>query len=356
MAGGGGGGTPPNIKNRYTSKFKILTNRFPFLFGGEKINNLMAAIRDELLAFQDKLNEVDNSRFLLGSTGFTLDLWGQTLGLARQPNENDNTYRARLLVVLRDIKKTLSIRAYKDAIKAVTNTDPQCLEHYKLLSSFPFLWSSPLLSQDHILQASFIITNHNYIQNPGFESGTWGGAEEQTTEEKFKGQYSAKLVADGTQQGVISGSSNYIRVNPEQYTYTVSCYHKITQYSAGLLVFQIQFYDEQQNLLGSKEWAQVNQITDWQRLSYTLQALDYPPGTTQLRCRFYWWEWQSQNPIGTAYIDNYKTEISQNPTEDYEPEEYEAMAETLQSVKLATLTVHLLEDSGPNYYIIKKII
>jgi len=339
---------------RYNFNFKVLTNRFPFKWAGENLNNLMKAIKDSLDDFTSKLNDVYDARFITYAVGDTLDNWGNILGLTRNTGESDSTYRARLLVAFRDIQETLTIAVLKNAIEATTNSEPTCREHYADIPSFPFLWDPKLFSYAHLLRASFILGNLNHITNPGFEDGTWAGSETQSTEQKYKGDYSGKLVSDGSAE-VFSGYSNRIDINPSLYEYTVSAWTNITTFTQGKFVLRANFYDTGDSLLGSMDWKEFTAATTgWEKAEYTFLPGDFPVNTAKIDFQFAWILDGAILPSGTAYVDNYKFEIGSPATEDWTQTELDTIASDLQDVKLAILTIYLVEDSGLGYYVLKK--
>lgn len=342
------------MSNRYSFNFKILTNRYPFKWGGEKIGDFMKAIKDTLNDFVPTLNSVYDTRFISYSSGDELDKWGEVLDLPRNPSETDETYKARLLVAFRDIQKSLTVEVLKDAIEATTSSEPTCRQHYKEIPSFPFLWPASLFSYANLLKASFILGNLNYIENPGFEDGTWGGSETQSGTEKYKGDYSAELVSNGTAE-VFSGKSNRINIDPATYTYTVSTWVNITTFTQGKFVLRAIFYDSGDSQLGTMDWKEFTAATSgWEKSNYTFQSGDFPVNTAKIDFQFAWILDGATQPSGTAYVDNYKFEIGDSATEDWTSTELDTMASDLQDVKLATLKIYLVEDSGLGYYVLKK--
>lgn len=144
--------------NRFDFNFKILTNRFPFKWEGSTLNYLMRAIRETLQDAMDLTNDVYDTRFITHATGPELDKWGEILDVLRDIEEDDDTYRARLLVAFRDIQKSLVVEAYKDAIEATQVARPPLrAEHYTENSTWPRMWGTPLYDYRHTLIASFII-------------------------------------------------------------------------------------------------------------------------------------------------------------------------------------------------------
>lgn len=339
---------------RYSFNFNILKNRFPFKWKGENINNFMKAIKDVKNDFVTTLNSVYDTRYISYSSGEELDRWGELLGVSREAEEDDDTYRARLLVAFRDIQDSLVIEVLKNAIKATTNSEPSCREHYKEIPRFPFLWPAKLFSYVHLLKASFILGNLNHIENGGFEDGTWGGSETQSSTEKYKGDYSAELISNGTAE-VFSGNSNRINIDPATYTYTVSAWVNITSYTQGKYALRAIFYDSGDNQLGTLDWKEFTAVTTgWEKSTYTFDPGDFPVNTAKIDFQFAWILDGAIIPSGTAYVDNYKFEISDAATEDWTETELNTMASDLQGVKLATLKIYLVENSGLGYYVLKK--
>jgi len=350
--------------SRYSLNFKILQNRFPFKWDGDHLNNLMKAIKDILSDVTTKINEVYDTRFITYAAGTELDKWGGVLDCTRSTGENDATYKARLLVAYRDIQETLVVEAYKDAIMATTSAEPQCREHYSLLPKFKsgidplgsstFTWPAHLYSYEHLLTASFVLGNLNHVQNSGFEQGDWGGPETQSAAQKYKGDYSAELISNGTAE-IFSGLSNRINIDPATYTYTISAWVNITSYTQGKYVLRAIFYNSSDTQLGTMDWKEFTAVTTgWGKSSYTFLSGDFPANTAKIDFQFAWILDGAVIPSGTAYIDNYKFEIADSATEDWTQTELATIATDLQNVKLATLRVWLTEDSGLNYYVLKK--
>jgi hypothetical protein len=143
--------------SRYSFSFKILTNRFPFKWLGKTLIAIMQAIRETLQDFTTPLNDVYDTRFLTHSSGIQLDYWGETLNCKRIYNETDSVYLARLLVALRDLQVSLTVKAYKDVIEAVITTEPVYHPNYQDIPGWPLTWGNPLLDYRHLLIASFVI-------------------------------------------------------------------------------------------------------------------------------------------------------------------------------------------------------
>lgn len=353
--------------SRYNLSFKILTNRFPFKWHGDHLNNLMKSIKDILSDVTTKINEVYDTRFITHAAGTELDKWGGVLDCSRSTGESDATYKARLLVAYRDIQETLVVEAYKDAIMATTGAEPECREHYSFIprlichseldseSLSPiFSWPAHLYSYEHLLTASFVLSNLNHIHNSGFEQGDWGGPETQSAAQKYKGDYSAELISNGSAE-VFSGLSNRISIDPAAYTYTVSVWANITSYTQGKYVLRAIFYNSSDTQLGTMDWKEFTAVTTgWEKSSYTFLPGDFPANTAKIDFQFAWILDGAVIPSGTAYIDNYKFEIADAATEDWTQTELATIATDLQNVKLATLRVWLTEDSGLNYYVLKE--
>ncbi|MBE9570052.1 MAG: hypothetical protein IMF11_05470 [Proteobacteria bacterium] len=314
----------------------------------------MKAIKDSGDDFVSTLNSVYDTRYISHSLGEDLDRWGEVLGVPRKPAENDDTYRARLLVAFRDIIDSLTVEVLKNAIEATTSATPSCRVHLQEIPYFPFLWEPKLFTYDHLLRASFILGNLNHIENGGFETGTWGGSETQSSAQKYKGDYSAELISNGSVE-VFSGKSNRINIDPATYTYTVSAWVNITTFTQGKYVLRAIFYDTGDNPLGTLDWKVFTAVTTgWEKSTYTFNKGDFPVNTAKIDFQFAWILDGAIIPSGTAYIDNYKFEISDAATEDWTETELNTMAIDLQGVKLATLKIYLVEDSGLGYYVLKK--
>lgn len=339
--------------SRFSFNFKILTKRFPFLWKGVVLGKLMQVVKEELTECVTKVNEVYDTCWITYCPGAELDRWGEDLKLPRNYGETDAVYRARLLVAFRDIQESLVITACKNAIKATIIISPVCLEHYKDIPAWPFLWPARTYDYRHLLIASFVIGNLNFVENAGFETSDWGGDEEQSAEQHYKGIYSAKLVAAGAE--IFSGKSNRISIDPATYTYTVSSWVNITSYTQGKFALRAIFYDASDVELGHKDWKELTAATSgWQKQTYTFQPSDFPTNTAKIDFRFAWLADGATQPIGTAYVDNYKFEISTSATEDWTETELSTMAVDLGNVKFAIVAIWLVENSGLGYYALKK--
>lgn len=94
------------------------------------------------------LNALYDARFIQYACGDDLDKWGETLGLPRpttgEPPQyvDDEVYRADLLAELRDFTKSLTAEAIKDAVEGVMGTGkrPEIKELYTLAPDWPIGW------------------------------------------------------------------------------------------------------------------------------------------------------------------------------------------------------------------------
>lgn len=347
--------------SRYAFDFKILTNRFPFKWGGTNLAKLMQVVKEELEEFVEQLNTAFDAQTITHATGDQLDLWGKDLGVLRAAGEDDATYRARLLVAWRDLQETLVVTAYKNAITATTVSEPVCRQHYRFIPSCGYLttveqrspfftWPAQAYARRHVLTASFVLGNVNFIGNAGFEDGDWGGDDTQSDEEQYKGDYSGKLVSDGLKE-VHSGKSNRIDIDPATYVYTVSAWIDMTAYTQGKFVLQAFCYDGDDLLLGTIDWFTGMAVTTgWEKKTHTFDPGEFPVNTAKIDFGFSWLQEDVDMPIGTAYVDNYKFEIAEAATEDWTQTELDTIASDLLSVKLATVNAWLTENSGLGYY------
>jgi len=145
----------------------------------------------------------------------------------------------------------------------------------------------------------------NKVINPGFESGTWGGSETQSTEEVHSGTYSAKLVASGS--NTYGGYSNYIYIGNQETLVKVYTYVK-TLNTAKFYVL-ILFYDENLSSCSPSQSAIVMATeaeTEWTEHSKTFEPGDgwCPADCRYIRLKFNWYN-SDGNPDGTAYVDDF---------------------------------------------------
>jgi len=138
---------------------------------------------------------------------------------------------------------------------------------------------------------------YNYIVNPSYEYGTWGGSETQSEDYAKFGKYSAKIVASGAT--LSSGYSNFVNVRGLS-TITVSVWLKITSYVSGNLATRIYYYNSAKTELGWEWSGSLGAITDWTRVEITKTS--FPANTCFIRVCFL----AALTPIFTGYVDGWQ--------------------------------------------------
>lgn len=94
----------------------------------------------------DGLNPVYDVRFINYASGQALDYWGETLDLPRsytgKAMESDADYRVRLLAELRDFTEALMVETVKEKVESVLGTGkiPEVTELWVLAPDWPITW------------------------------------------------------------------------------------------------------------------------------------------------------------------------------------------------------------------------
>lgn len=90
----------------------------------------------------DALNPLYDVRFINYAWGEALDLWGQTLDVSRDSGEPDSSYRTRLLNALQNFAASLTVTAIQDKVEDVLGAGetPQVLEIWQLAPDWPITW------------------------------------------------------------------------------------------------------------------------------------------------------------------------------------------------------------------------
>lgn len=150
---------------------------------------------------------------------------------------------------------------------------------------------------------------YNFIVNPDFEYGDWGGDETQSSTEAKFGLYSAKLEATGS--NIASGTSNYIDVRGLD-ELTVAVWIKITEMTTATFYAQLFYYDSDKSGIGTPnhdDIATFNSTQDWTQHSKTYDpSNDFPVGTCFVRLSVSWYN-GSDNPDGVAYMDGWQLNL-----------------------------------------------
>lgn len=143
---------------------------------------------------------------------------------------------------------------------------------------------------------------YNYILNPSYEYGAWGGSDTQSEDYAKFGRYSGKLVAVGSD--VDGGWSNYIDVRGLT-ELTVSVWMKVTSFSGGSFQTWIEYYDSSKVYIADSmlEIGELEAVTDWTQK--TLTDSDLPSGACFARVRNVW----RDTPTGTGYVDGWQFNV-----------------------------------------------
>jgi len=151
-------------------------------------------------------------------------------------------------------------------------------------------------------------SSENLIVNPSFEVGTWGGPETWDSIEKKIGQYSIKLVSDGTVAEVATGWSNWVNVFGLK-KLAVGVWMKINEYTQGKMAVWITFYD------GARNWLAATQIgelwganTGWRHFE---KIVDVPEGAYWAKLRGYHQQKDGLNPLLTSFFDGFQLHVGQ---------------------------------------------
>jgi len=138
---------------------------------------------------------------------------------------------------------------------------------------------------------------YNYIVNPSYEYGTWGGSETQSNDYAKYGKYSAKVVASGSDIG--TGFSNYVDIRGLS-NYTISSWLKVTARTDGSFCLIIRYYSWDKVELSYEIAGYLNAIADWTQISITKTSS--PTGTVFIRVDARW----LYTPTGTGYVDGWQ--------------------------------------------------
>jgi hypothetical protein len=119
--------------------FKILTGRYPVLKSGvgSNLRKLMGVVKLTLDDIITSINDAYDANFIQLASGNDLDLHGQTVGLPRDPGEEDDSYRSRLLTEFRDIPTGLTVASLKNAVDQVMGPGTEIDEYYKSIWEWP---------------------------------------------------------------------------------------------------------------------------------------------------------------------------------------------------------------------------
>ncbi|MFA5794468.1 MAG: fibronectin type III domain-containing protein [Candidatus Brocadiia bacterium] len=188
-------------------------------------------------------------------------------------------------------------------------SDSAFINEFGLVASYHFSETSGSTAADCSGYNNTGIINYNLIDNSGFESGNWGGSETWDNTQKYTGAYSGKLVASG-----VSATSNKSSPVVTSYlagkSFTVSAWVNATVITSTFYL-RIQYYDASNSYITHKDWKTITtSTTGWQQFSQavaTSNALhpDNVNGTVYIYVDMAWWN-TSDNPSGTAYVDDYK--------------------------------------------------
>ena len=177
---------------------------------------------------------------------------------------------------------------------------------YKWLSDFftGYGGSAPKLdfSKLSVIPYKLPTSAYNYILNPSYEYGSWGGNDTQSEDFAKFGKYSGKLVAAGSD--VDGGWSNYIDVRGLT-ELTISVWMKATVRTGGLFQSWIEYYDSTKVYITDSmiKIGELNAVTDWTQK--TLTDSDLPSGACFARVRNVW----RDTPTGTGYVDGWQLNV-----------------------------------------------
>jgi hypothetical protein len=170
---------------------------------------------------------------------------------------------------------------------------------------------------------------YNYILNPSYEYGSWGGNDTQSEDFAKFGKYSGKLVAAGSD--VDGGWSNYIDVRGLT-ELTINVWMKVTSRTAGLFQSWIEYYNSSKVYITDSmiKIGELGAVTDWTQK--TLTDSDLPAGACFARVRNVW----RDTPTGTGYVDGWQFNVGdQTPAfQDYTVYSYNWMPEKIDTTAL----------------------
>jgi len=149
---------------------------------------------------------------------------------------------------------------------------------------------------------------YNYIVNPSFEYGTWGGDETVTTvNPKFGKQY-VTLTASGTNKS--SGYSNFIDIRGLIY-FSISVW-LVGVVTTPYFVLQIYFYKVDKTACSPNgndiEMISTDQSVWTQHTRIYNVSTELPSDCTFVRLRFSWWN-SSGNPNGWMDVDGWQLNV-----------------------------------------------
>jgi len=208
---------------------------------------------------------------------------------------------------------------------------------YKWLSDFftGYGGSAPKLdfSKLSVIPYKLPTSAYNYILNPSYEYGSWGGNDTQSEDYAKFGKYSGKLVAAGSD--VDGGWSNYIDVRGLT-ELTISVWMKVTSFTGGSFQTWIEYYDSSKVYITSSmlEIGELEAVTDWTQK--TLTDSDLPSGACFARVRNVW----RDTPTGTGYCDGWQLNVGdQTPAfQDFTTYSHKWMPEKLETTLSTSLS------------------
>ena len=141
---------------------------------------------------------------------------------------------------------------------------------------------------------------YNYIVNPSYEYGTWGGDETEYAFPKF-GNKAIMLSANYAVKN--TGYSNYVDIRGTD-KITLSTWLCIWNWVTGTFYGQLFFYDSNKNYISYVDWySTTGSNFNYTQISRTYTvATEFPANTAYIRLKFCWWKADSQ-PKGDAVID-----------------------------------------------------
>lgn len=95
----------------------------PYPADGKVWGALIAALASEFDDFEATLEDVDVAKFVDTATGQRLDRLGDIFDVDRETGENDDKYRIRIQVALRELLSSGTVQEIKSAIAVLLNVD-----------------------------------------------------------------------------------------------------------------------------------------------------------------------------------------------------------------------------------------
>lgn len=131
---------------RWQFNFDVLTNRYPIIEAEESsvVKRFLGVIKSALLKVTNALNAVYKAASPVEAEGDELDKWGEVLSVKRLEGEDDESFRARMLESLRDIRGALTIGAVKERLAPLLGSTPEVIEHRGLGRAWPLQWGDVL--------------------------------------------------------------------------------------------------------------------------------------------------------------------------------------------------------------------